>query len=130
MRPSWMLLLLTAIVGCNSGPSSSTLFGKPWTLVELNGQPVSLAKPPTLIFESPDHVGGFGGCNRLSGTFEIKQNQLSFSPLIMTKMACAEGMDVESAFATALGETKQYTIKGSEMELIGDAGTLAKLSAE
>lgn len=130
-RRSWILLILLTIPpGCKGSSNSSGLYGKEWTLVELNGQPVSLQKPPTLLFESPDHVGGFGGCNRLSGTFKVTKNQLTFSPLMMTKMACAEGMDVETAFATALGETKEYAIKDSELELIGDAGALARLKAQ
>ena len=132
MRTHWMVFLVLgpALAGCKSGSNTNAFFGKEWTLVELGGQPVSLQKPPTLLFETPNHVGGFAGCNRLSGTFEIDKNRLTFSPLMMTKMACAEGMEVEAAFATALGETKQYAISGSELELKGDAGTLAKLRAE
>ena len=130
MRKHWVICLLLVLAGCKSGSNTAAFFGKEWTLVELAGQPVSLQRPPTLLFETPDHVGGFGGCNRLSGTFMVEKNQLTFSPLIMTKMACAEGMEVENAFATALGETKGYAINGSELKLIGDAGTLAKLRRE
>jgi heat shock protein HslJ len=114
--------------GCNGGgtPTHASL-KREWTLVELNGEPITLSKPPTLRFSEPNRVSGFGGCNQLSGAYGLSGTGLTFSPLIMTKMACGKGMDVERAFATALGATKRYAIKGTELELIGESGILARL---
>ena len=128
-----LVLLVATLTGvtlpsCNGGgASSSASLKREWTLVELNGKPITLAKPPTLRFSEPNRVSGFGGCNQLSGAYQLSGDGLTFSPLIMTKMACGRGMDVERAFAAALGATKRYGIKGTELELIGESGTLARL---
>jgi copper homeostasis protein (lipoprotein) len=114
--------------GCNGGGTSTTAsLKREWTLFELNGEPITLSKPPTLRFSEPNRVSGFGGCNQMSGAYQLSGTALTFSPFIMTKMACGKGMDVERAFAIALGATKRYVIKGTELELMGESGILARL---
>ncbi|KND56958.1 Heat shock protein [Candidatus Paraburkholderia schumanniana] len=36
-------------------------------------------------------VSGFSGCNRFTGTYDLKGGKLSFGPLAGTRMACASG---------------------------------------
>jgi putative lipoprotein len=66
-------------------------------------------------------VTGSGGCNRISGTYESGDGTLRFGPLISTKMACPE-MGIESAFLSALGETRRYRIHGRTLELFDQGG--------
>ena len=124
-------LIFLAVSGCQGGETPpAELFDKEWSVVEINGEPVSLQKPPFLRFEEKDHlVTGFSGCNRMSGKYELTGDSVHFTPFIMTKMACAEGMDVETAMVGVLESTKRVRVTGSTLELLGDSGVLAKLSA-
>ena len=125
-----LVFLVLAFSGCQGGATSARdLLGKEWTVVEINGAPVSLEKPPFLRFEEPDLVTGFSGCNQMSGKYELTGDAVHFTPFIMTKMACAEGMDVETAMVGALESTRRVRVTGSTLELLGDSGALAKLSA-
>ena len=126
----FMALVLT-LSGCrDSATPPRDLFGKEWIVVEMNGEPVSLQKPPFLRFEDEDSlVTGFRGCNRMSGKYELTGDAVHFTPFIMTKVACAEGMDVETAMVGVLESTRRVRVTGSTLELLGDSGVLAKLSA-
>ena len=123
-------LMVLALSGCggNANPSPD-LFDREWTVVEIKGEPVTLQKPPFLRFEEPDLVTGFSGCNRMSGKYEFTGDAVHFAPFIMTKMACVEGMDVETAMVGVLESTKRVRVTGSTLELLGESGVLAKLSA-
>ena len=130
MRWCIMFLLLVA-GGCQGGNvPSPELFDKDWTLVELGGEPVSVEKPPSIRFSEPNEVTGFSGCNRLSGSYERTDGAFRFGPIITTKMACPDVMELEHDFVVALESTRRVEVTGSSLELIGDTGALAKLSAE
>ena len=92
-----------------------------WQLSELNGKPAELgvgkkALHMVLTLEK-NQVGGFAGCNRFSGTYQKKEDQLKFGPMAATMMACVEGMEQEQVFLKALGQTERYTIKGHDLAL-------------
>ena len=46
----------------------------------------------------------------------------------MTKMACAEGMDLERQFTEALAATNHYRVTGTELTLFGVSGTVARFA--
>jgi len=64
-----------------------------------------------------NQVRGFSGCNRFSGTYQKKENQLKFGPMAATMMACVEGMEQEQLFLKALGKTTRYTVSGDDLAL-------------
>ena len=70
-------------------------------------------------------VSGSGGCNRLSGTFEIIGNRISFGPFTSTKMACSNNL-AEKIFNTLLsGNLVDYFIKNEKLVLyLKDDSTL------
>lgn len=121
------------LFACTRRPPAATeqtpqLTAIEWRLVELNGQPAGLGaggKPATLSFAETDkRANGFGGCNRFGGTYELSGTALSFSPLLMTKMACDAGMELEQNVARALGETRNYRLAAEKLELLNDAGVV------
>lgn len=80
------------------------LFGKRWTLTEMEGRKFS-ADQPTIEFDRHQkRVSGSSGCNRLSGAFEIDGSMMMFSRIISTKMACidVELQRVETTFLKLL----------------------------
>jgi putative lipoprotein len=64
-------------------------------------------------------VTGSSGCNRISGRATVAGAQMSFGPIISTKMACASAiMDQESLFLSALADTRLWRIDETRDKLI------------
>jgi heat shock protein HslJ len=78
-----------------------------WKLMTLGDAPVTVAsgqREPHLIINSMTRrVGGSGGCNRLTGSYELSGDRLSLSPMAATLMARTEGMETEKSFLDASG---------------------------
>lgn len=92
-----------------------------WRLDELNGRPAPLGsggKEAHLLLQ-PDKptVRGFGGCNRFSGRYALDGNALSFHAMTSTRMACAEGMDLEAEYLAALGRVATWAREGERLTL-------------
>ena len=69
-------------------------------------------------------VQGFSGCNRLMGSYELKEEKLTFVPMASTRMACRHGMELESAFMQALEAAAKWKIEGEHLELTDSKGAL------
>jgi heat shock protein HslJ len=101
-----------------------------WKLTRLGEESVAVAvasqeKEPHFILNSEDHrVTGSGGCNRLTGSYELNSDQLKFIQMAGTMMACIEGMDTEKAFLDALTQTETWKISGPQLELFDAGGKL------
>jgi heat shock protein HslJ len=112
---------------------SSQLFNVEWQLVKVGGQ----AAPPgagdrkaTLVFsDSTGRAGGFAGCNGASGVFTLRGDSLSFGPVVSTKMACSQGMDLEQKYIAALGAARAYRMADGDLILLGDEGEIARFAA-
>ena len=119
-RIFWILTMLFAfslgVIGCDDDSSSPTTskgtladapFEGAWRLVSMNGQPITLERPVTANFID-GAVSGFSGCNFYSGSYQYYVNgtdgsRLYVSKLMMTLMACEEGMmQLESDYVRIL----------------------------
>lgn len=96
-----------------------------WKLTELNGVDAPLGsggKEAHLLLRHEKSVArGFAGCNRFSGGYSLKGDQLSFAELASTKASCAEGMDLEAEFLSALAQVAAWSREGAVLSL-RDAG--------
>lgn len=93
---------------------SEILYMFRWELTELGETVIAQDKRPLvfLLFSPGEkgRVSGKGGCNRLSGSFELKGTSgMSFGPLAATKMACEE-MELETRFLKALDEVDTWKV--------------------
>ena len=117
--------------GAGAQRSDSALFGAPWTLVELDGKPPAPGnggRAPTLeLTRDGNRATGFSGCNRMTGSFQLAGDSLTFSRMAMTRMACPQGMDVERDYAAALEATRRYRIERDTLQLLGERGVRARL---
>lgn len=99
-----------------------------WRLVRLGGAAVTAADPqraPNLVLDAAAHrVTGSGGCNRLSGGYELNGEQLTFGRMASTMMACPSGMETEKRFLAALGQVKKWKVVGRQLELVDDTGAV------
>lgn len=125
--------LVTAALLCACASGGASLLSAPlektrWALVSLGPDAVTIAKTqsePFLIFGTePGRVAGSSGCNRLAGGYEQTGEKLAFTPLAGTRMACADGMEVESAFHQALAKVASFAIRGDALELRDAQGAL------
>ncbi len=129
------LLVLVSLLACGGtrspSPASPAVADRDWELVALaqdanprgaGGRPVTLR-----LDAAGGRASGFAGCNRYSAGYTLDGDRLTFGPAMSTKMACAEGMQLESAFLAMLPAVATYEVTGSTLVLRGAGGPLARL---
>lgn len=105
--------------------------GTEWELVELRGQPAPVGaggRRATIRFDADSaRVSGFAGCNRYFGAYSLGADEpaLAFGAVGMTKMACAQGMDLERQLGDALTQTTRYTLQEGRLALLDATGPRA-----
>ena len=109
-----------------------TLAYTEWALVELEGGPVEIGPDeirPTLVLDLEEsRVTGSGGCNHLTGTFALSEDELRFGPLATTRMACPEpALEREQAFLAALERVTSYELDDRTLALHAADGVVARL---
>lgn len=128
-----ILASLFVLIYCNNTKQltsqTEALFRNKWKLTEVQGQQVPDSLRSSFEF-SPGNLSGSAGCNRISAGFVAGKNQtVRFSPETTTKKACANEnvATLETLFLDALARSTKWDIKGSELWLGTDGGTLIKL---
>ena len=126
-----VLLTLTSCMGIGNSVSLSDLEGE-WNVVELAGRPVNTKQQPFIGFDTHEmRVYGYGGCNRLMGSFEWSDEsaRMVMDKLASTMMACPD-MAQEKALSHALAQTKKVKQGDTDQILLCDSldNPLAKLS--
>jgi len=127
------VLALFTLIGCTStkqtgkkpaGDKQLRIIGR-WELKDIPVDPLSSeklypGKRPYLVFDTAKtRFSGNTGCNSLSGPIDINGRNIKFKePMIMTKMACLNGMEGEKLFLQTLKETNGYIIKDSMLSLL------------
>jgi heat shock protein HslJ len=134
MRPDSTWLVQTFLnvwprESCGTPMADSALRGTYWKLVRLGDDPVTAAanqREAHLIFANDTlRVAGSGGCNRVTGGFDIDGDRLCFSRMAATMMACPDGMEQERRFLGALEHVERYRIRGSHLELLDAEGAVS-----
>ena len=132
------LLFVGFVLGCMPRADGGTALQKAstrpalentyWKLTRLGDEPVHVAaeqREPHIILQSGSRrIAGFGGCNRLIGSYVLEGERLTFGKLAMTRMACTQGMETEDAFLAALEKVKTWRVLGQHLELYDAAGNL------
>lgn len=97
-----------------------------WKLIELDGAEAPLGsggKEAHLLLRAEKSVArGFAGCNRFFGDYALAGDKLSFGDLAATKLACAEGMDLEAQFLAALARVASWSRAGEALSLADAEG--------
>ncbi len=104
--------------------------GSDWELVELAGREAPTGnggRRATLRFEADTaRAGGFAGCNRYGGTYTVDGANIKFGPLMMTKMGCADGMELEQNLARALERADRFDATATELKFLTGADVVAR----
>lgn len=108
--------------------STSPLRNTYWKLTHLGDAPARTAerqREAHLIFAAHERrVSGSGGCNRITGGFDLDGDRLRLSRMAGTMMACLEGMEQERLFLQSLGAVHRYRISGDQLELLDASGAV------
>ena len=100
-------------------PAPASLFGTKWGLLAIDENPIRTNKPYLQFDNQTRRFSGNGGCNRISGGFQIDGMQIKFSQVISTQRACIDNdlTRVEGEFVKRLGEASKFQIQGSLLSL-------------
>lgn len=139
---SALAVVLIAALGCTRTPSGEdaastppapvpvTITDRDWELAALGERTDprgSQGQPVTLRLESESsRAAGFAGCNRYSAGYVLAADSLAFQPAISTKMACADGMEIENTFLMVLPAVTTYEATDSTLALKSSDGALAR----
>jgi len=130
---------IVAIAACQAPRTASSesafrsaVAGVDWQLIELNAKTAPAGaggRRVTLRFDADSaRVTGFAGCNRFGGSYTMAGDSLRFGPLATTRMACTEGMQLESDLTAALMATRRYELTSTQLKLFGASGAVARFS--
>jgi heat shock protein HslJ len=123
------------VPGPEQPPAASTASpeDREWILVRLGEVAAPLGgggRPATLRFDrTTDRAAGFAGCNRYSAGYTLAGDSLTFGPAISTKMACADGDELERGYLAMLPAIRSYALSDSTLTLNGSGGPLAHFRA-
>lgn len=101
---------------------NSNLTEKYWKLIEINGKPLNHAKgsgkEAHIVLKAIDNrFTGNSGCNSFSGSFELLlNNQIKFSKIVSTRMACAE-MNTEVQLFELFTKVDNFTLADGILSL-------------
>lgn len=104
MKRFGLFIALTLSLGAASCERETKvdLGGAEWQVSAIDGAAVA-GRAPTLTFGPDGRMSGFGGCNRIMGSYTQDGASLGFGPVAGTKMMCPDDeMAVEQAFLAAL----------------------------
>lgn len=119
---------------CGNTLADSPLRGTYWKLVRLGDNPVAAAaqqrEAHLILAADALRVAGSGGCNRVTGSFELDGDRLHFGGMASTRMFCPNGMDQDKRFLEVLEHVERYRIRGGHLELLDSTGAVsARLEA-
>jgi heat shock protein HslJ len=131
--------LVLVLAGCRTTPSLEVdspapapvdLASHEWVLAELDGDRLSLAPPvrPTVRFNAESkRITGFGGVNRINGTYSLNGTNLKFGPILATKMAGPpEQNEVETTLLRSLESVTGWRITRDQLELLANNQVVAR----
>jgi predicted amidohydrolase YtcJ/heat shock protein HslJ len=100
--------------------------GKVWSLVKLNGQPITLEKPPTIQFQG-GKLSVFGGINRITGSYALLSNQsVVLGELAGTRIAGSPELSkIETEFSSTLAAVDAFHVEGKRLDLLKGSQVVA-----
>jgi heat shock protein HslJ len=120
-----IVLPLLATAQAPAPPAADALAGTSWKALELAGMTVPAQPPgrePHLVFVAGGRVSGADGCNRLTGSYAVKGEALTFGQIASTQMACPDAEEVPRRFHGALKGTSRWRLAGDRLEFYGATG--------
>jgi heat shock protein HslJ len=120
-----VVALIASPVAARTPSQALPLTSTYWNAIEVAGKPVP-PQPATreahLSFQPAGRVTGSDGCNKVSGTYALKADAITFGQMIGTQMACLDTAEIGPAFHAAFKTTARWRIAGDRLSLLDTAG--------
>jgi len=121
-----IVLLILIVISCSTnetGKADANQLHDIWALESINGESFVMDEQtrnhPTIeIYVEEERVLGNTGCNNFNGKLKVDKNQISFSQIISTEMACPG--DLENRFLLAIESIDNYKIEKLSLFLFQD----------
>jgi heat shock protein HslJ len=128
----FLLLIGLLLPACTAREKS--LQGR-WTLTAYGPEgattPVAPDSKPSISFKDDGSLTGNSGCNGFGGEYSVESDQVKFSGLASTLMACSEPlMTQEGSVFQVLDGTASYKIEGDTLTITKDGNALVFTAAE
>jgi len=130
-----LVLVITVIISCGSGPKFSDVTGKEWKLIEVNanGRDIFFDRNTlnredagnifTFSFDA-QNISGVGAPNRYSGPYTLGRDQtITLSPMRSTMMAPLKQPEKlkEADFFIYIQNINRWNLVNSNLELYSEA---------
>ena len=105
---------------------NTTLVGPYWRAIELAGKPVPTQdgkREAHLVFQAGGRLSGSDGCNRFTGSYELKGDAITFGQLAATQMACVNIGNTDQAFRDVLTRATRVTAAADRLQFSDATGT-------
>lgn len=119
----YLLILFIAMISFECTPKLSPDAGwarQNWVVVEMKGVPVQQSggrRDAHIVFEVAEkRFTGNGGCNQINGNYTLDKNEIKFTDVIATKMACSD-IEFENTFLSTLSSIDRYEVNGNDLLL-------------
>ena len=119
----YLFILFIAMIAFECTPKLSPDAGwarQNWVVVEMKGVPVQQSggrRDAHIVFEVAEkRFTGNGGCNQINGNYTLDKNEIKFTDVIATKMACND-IEFENAFLSTLSSIDRYEVNGNDLLL-------------
>ena len=109
-----------------SGATAKPLESTSWRAIELAGKPTATQdakREAQLQFQTGGRVSGSDGCNRITGTYQLTGDRITFGQMAGTQMACLNPSGTEAPFRDALKSATRWAVAGDRLELFDSSGT-------
>lgn len=125
-----------SMVGCNSIPDQqqqqniALLQQHNWELSQIGATEINIKNKsrPNLVLNAADQsVSGSDGCNRLVGSYQVKDQQIQFQNLVSTRMICTDNLQQVERFNQALTKVRAYQVYDSTLRLLDRHGNVLLL---
>lgn len=135
-----LILTFTTLMSCGNTKHASALNNEKQSMNTISGdyqiealgtKDVSEYNLTISFNDSTKTVSGFAGCNRFSGTYILTENNLSFGPIVSTKMACIDSVnEIETMMLKALSKTNNYSLNKQKITILNGDDNLIKATQE
>lgn len=132
-----LIATLLSLSACNTVPdtqqqqSIALLQKNTWELRQIGNTDIDLSQKdriPNLRFDpSNQNIYGTDGCNRLSGIYQVKEQQIIIQNVAGTRMICPDNMQQVDEFNQALNKVTAYQTYGSTLRLLDRFGNVVLL---
>jgi len=134
MKKYLLFLVFASLLLSACSAQGKSLVGA-WTLTAYGPEgattPVASGSQASLTFNQDGTLSGNSGCNSFGGSYKVNGDQITFSGLVSTLMACEEPlMTQEGNVFKVLDGTASYKIDGSTLTITNAGMALVFTSGE